>query len=219
MPKKESESLQGIKDDIQSPDKAVSENARLAVFIEAANRGKENGPEVKALRKFLDDNKDLAKQYQVFAFSVRHGVMRKITQENGHFELLEREYETRRDSLGWAKASPIERLMIERIMLCWLRLIWCENYNGTFMQASVYLRESEYADKQFARAHSRYVKAIESLAKLRQAGAITKAASAHAAIVEMKEKTTRARIDAAHPGLLSGDRGLKAVPSGALKAG
>ena len=211
MAKKESESLQRIKDDIQSPDKAVSENARLAVFIEAANRGKENGPEVKALRKFLDDNKDLAKQYQVFAFSVRHAVMRKITQENGHFELLEREYETRRDDLGWVEAGPVERLLIERIMLCWLRLLWVENYSGSFMQSGAYIKESEYADKLLNRAHSRYVKAVESLAKLRQVEAITKAASAHASILEMKEKTTRARIDAAHPGLLSGDRGLKAV--------
>src|SRR5688572_21348317 len=118
MAKKESELSQRLTADLQSPDKAVSNRAKLAVLIEAANRGKENGPEVRELRKFLDENKDFAKQHQVFAFSVRHAVMWKITQENGHFELLEREYETRRDSLGWADAGPVERLLIERIMLC-----------------------------------------------------------------------------------------------------
>jgi hypothetical protein len=218
MPKK-SDSLQRLTADLQSPDKAMSQRARLAVLIERANRGKENGPEVKELQKFLEENKDLAKQYQVFAFSVRHGLMHRITQEPGHFELLEREYETRRDNLGWANAGPMERLMIERIMLCWLRLLWVENYNGSFMKASVYMRESEYADKQLARAHSRYVKAVESLAKLRQAEAITRAASAHASILEMKEKTTRAQIDAAHPGLMSGDRGLKAALRSVSRAG
>jgi hypothetical protein len=219
MAKKESESLQRIKADLQSPDKAVAQRARFSVLVEAANRGGENGPEVRELRKFLDENKDLARQYQVFAFSVRHGLMRKMTHEPGHFELLEREYETRRDNLGWANAGPTERLMIERIMLCWLRLIWYENYNGSFMQPGVHMRESEYADKMLGRAYSRYVKAIESLAKLRQAEAIIRAASAQASILEMKEKTTRARIEAAHPGLLSEDRGLKAVLRGALKAG
>jgi hypothetical protein len=180
MAKKESESLQRIKDDIQSPDKAVSEQARLAVFIEAANRGEENGPEVKALRKFLDDNKDFAKQHQVFAYSVRHAVMRKITQENGHFELLEREYETRRDSLGWADASPIERLMIERIMLCWLRLLWVENYNGSLMQGGVSIKESEFADRLLHRANSRYIRACESLSRMRLLKQVEREATARA---------------------------------------
>ena len=216
---KKSNSLQRLTADLQSPDKAVSQHARLAILVEMANRGEENGPEVRELRKFLDENKDMTGHQNVLAHSVKHAIMRKITQEPGHFELFEREYKLRRDNLGWADAGPVERLLIERIMLCWLRLLWCENYNGSFMQSSVYMKESEYADKQLARAHSRYVKAVESLARLRQVEAITKAASAHASILEMKEKTTRARIEAAHPGLLSGDRGLKAVLRGALKAG
>lgn len=219
MPKKESESLQQLMADLKSTDDVVELTARLAVLNELANRGKENGPEVKELRKFLDGHKDFADQHTMFAYSVRMGIMRKLAHVPGNFELLEREYYTKRNYLGWADAAPIERLMIERIMLCWLRLLWCENYNGSFMQPSVYMRESEYADKQLSRAYSRYVKALESLAKLRQVEAITRAASAQASIVEMKEKTTRARIEAAHPGLLSGDRGLKAVLRRASRAG
>jgi hypothetical protein len=138
--------------------------------------------------------------------------MRKVSKEPGNFELFEHEYELRRDQLGWKEASPLERLMIERIMLCWVRLLWTEHYNGSFMQPSIPMRESEYADKMFSRAYNRYVKAIESLAKLRQAEAITKAAKAQASLLEMKEKTTRARIEAAHPGVLNGDRGLREVP-------
>ena len=101
--------------------------------------------------------------------------------------------------------------MIERIMLLWVRLLWCEHYNTGYTQGGVVIRDSEFADKQLARAHTRYVKALESLAKLRQVEAITKAANAQASLLEMKEKTTRARIEAAHPGVLSGDKGLRAV--------
>jgi hypothetical protein len=184
---------------------------QLAILIEKANRGKENGQEVQELRKFIDEHPDMANKHCVVAYSVRHGLMRKVSKEPGNFELFEREYELRRNQLGWKDASPIEQLMIERIMLCWVRLLWTEHYNGSFMQPSIPMRESEYADKMFSRAHTRYVKAIESLARLRQVEAITKAANAHATLLEMKEKTTRARIEAAQPGLLSGDRGLKAV--------
>jgi hypothetical protein len=184
---------------------------QLSMLVLKANEGKENGPEVKELRKFLDEHEEFAHSHTVVAHTVKRTVMLKVVKEPGNHELFEREYKLRRDDLGWQDATPIERLMIERIMLLWVRLLWCEHYSGSFMQPSVGLRESEYADKMYARAHCRYVKAIESLARLRQVQAITNAAEAQASILEMKEKTTRARIEAAHPGLLSGDRGLKAV--------
>jgi hypothetical protein len=190
------------------PNDAAQQLSRLVV---RANKGKENGPEIKELRKFLDEHEEFSRGHTIIADSLKHGVMLKITAEPGHFELFEREYNLRRDDLGWQDASPLERLMIERVMLLWVRLLWCENYNAGYMKGGVVMRESEFADKQYTRAHARYVKAIESLAKLRQVQAITKAANAQASLLEMKEKTTRARIEAAHPGVLSGDRGLKTM--------
>jgi hypothetical protein len=190
------------------PNDAAQQLSRLVVM---ANKGKENGPEVKELREFLDEHEEFSRCHTIIADSLKHGVMLKITAEPGHFELFEREYNLRRDDLGWQDASPLERLMIERVMLLWVRLLWCENYNAAYMKGGVVMRESEFADKQLAHAHSRYVKAVESLAKLRQIQAVTRAADAHASLLEMKEKTTRARIEAAHPGVLSGDKGLKAV--------
>ena len=212
MPKEESEEMKRLTAELQSTSKEQLPSYQLAILIERANRGKNNGPEVEELRKFIDEHPDLANKHCVVAYSVRLGLMRKVSKEPGNFELFEREYELRRDQLGWKGASPIEQLMIERIMLCWVRLLWTEHYNGSFMQPSIPMRESEYADKMFTRAYNRYVKAIESLAKLRQVEAITKAAKAQASLLEMKEKTMRARIDATHPGVLSGDRGLREVP-------
>lgn len=191
MAKKESESLHRLTADLQSPDKAVSKRARLAVLIEAANRGKENGEEVRELRKFLDENKELASQFQLFAYSVRHGLMRKITQENGHFELLEREYEARRDSLGWADAGSIERLLIERIMLCWLRLLWIENYNCNLMRPNVPMKESEYADRLLHRANSRYIRACESLSKMRLLKQVEREATARADLWDARAANVR----------------------------
>jgi hypothetical protein len=211
MAKKGSQELQRLTGEIKSTPKEELPTFRLSILIEKANRGKANGPEVKELSKFLDEHPDLASGINLMAHSVKHTVMLKIVPEAGHLELFEREYDRRRDELGWKDASTIERLMIERIMLLWVRLLWCENYNAGYMKGGVVMSESEFADKQLARAHSRYVKAVESLAKLRQVQAITKAANAQASLLEMKEKTTRARIEAAHPGLLNGDRGLKAV--------
>jgi hypothetical protein len=184
---------------------------QLSMLVLKANKGEENGPEVRELRKFLNEHKELAARHNVVAYTVKKAVMLKVIKEPGNFELFEREYHMRRDDLGWKDASPIERLMIERIMLLWVRLLWCEHYNGSFMQPSVSLRESEYADKLYARAHCRYVKAIESLARLRQVEAVTKAADAHAFILEMKEKAVRARVVANTPIVFDAAKGLRAA--------
>jgi hypothetical protein len=189
MAAKQSEAMQTAKAAIESASKEELPLHRLSILIEKANRGKEDGPEVKALRAFIDEHPDMANCHNVLSYSLQHALMLKITPEPGHLELLDREYKMRRDDLGWKDATAIERLMIERIMLLWVRLLWCENYNTGFMKGGVVMRESEFADKQLARAHSRYVKAIESLARLRQVQAITRAADAQASLLEMKEKT------------------------------
>jgi hypothetical protein len=211
MAAKQSQAMQTAKAAIESSSKEELPLHRLSILVEKANRAKENGPEVKELQKFLDEHQELATRHNVVAHSIKHSVMRKVTDKPGNFELFEREYEMRRNNLGWKDASPLERLMIERIMLLWVRLLWCEHYNAGYTQGGVVMRESEFADKQLSRAHTRYVKALESLAKLRQVEAMTKAANAHATLLEMNEKTTRARIETSNPGLLSGDRGLRAA--------
>jgi hypothetical protein len=211
MPKKESEEMKRLTAELQTTSKEELPSYQLAILIERANRGKKNGPEVEELRKFMDAHPDIANKHCVVAYSVRLSLMRKVSKEPGNFELFEREYELRRDQLGWKGASPIEQLMIERILLCWVRLLWTEHYNGSFMQPSVPMRESEYADKMFTRAYNRYMKAIESLAKLRQAEAITKAAKAQASILDMKEKAIRARIESNTPKVFDASKGLRAA--------
>lgn len=211
MPKKKSEEMKRLTAELQTTSKEELPSYQLAILVERANRAKHKGPEVKELRKFLDEHPDLATRPNYVAYSLQHTVMMKITPGPGDYELFEREYEKRRDDLGWKDASVIERLMIERIMLLWMRLLWAENYNSSFMQPSVRMRESEYADKQYTRAHTRYVKAIESLAKLRQVQAVTKAADAHFAILDMKEKAIRARIEGNTPKVFDATKGLRAA--------
>jgi hypothetical protein len=211
MAANQSEPMQAANAAIESASKEKSPAHRLSILVEKANGGKENGPQVKELRKFLNEHEDLATRPNFVAYSLQRTIMQKVTPGAGDLELFEREYEKRRDDLGRKDASAIERLMIERIMLLWVRLLWCENYNAGFMKGGAFVRQSEFADKQYTRAHTRYVKALESLAKLRQVQAVTKAADAQASILEMKEKTTRARINANNPNVLSGNKGLHEV--------
>jgi hypothetical protein len=142
---------------------------RMMVLAERANRSESPySDEAVELRKFFDDNPGIWRRINSIADSARRQIqVRVIGNQPGNVELLEREYKDRRDKLGWQEAGELERLLIERVLLCWLRLLWAENYAAALMRPEVRMKESLYAEKLLAGAHSRYVKACESLAKMR----------------------------------------------------
>ena len=70
------------------------------------------------------------------------------------------------ESLGYKEASGIERLLIERVILCWLRMERAENALTAVMKAeSVTYREIEWVEKQATLSHSRYLRACDALTK------------------------------------------------------
>jgi hypothetical protein len=73
--------------------KEVCPVSELKALVERANGAEENGPEVKALRSFMDSHPDMANRHNVLSYSLRHELLLKITAEPGHLELLEREYQ------------------------------------------------------------------------------------------------------------------------------
>ena len=182
----------------------------LCAHTARANR---DPKQVQPLRDFIAANPDLFKKASVVAYGIRQALIRKIGGDNseGTAISLEGEYHAIFDRLSADNDGEMEKLMISRIAMSWLRVLSAETACIVLMGSTATFRELTIADKLLTRAHNRYVKALESLARLRKLRANTKAADAQASILEIKEKTIRARVNAAHPGLLSGDRGLKAV--------
>jgi hypothetical protein len=169
--------------------------------------------QVQPLVDFISEHPGLFKQVSVVGYSIRQSLIRKICgdKSEGTAIALLGEYQALFDRLSAEDDTDMEKLMITRIAMSWLRVLAAEAACIVLMGSTGTFRELTIADKLLTRAHSRYVKSIESLAKLRKLRANTKAANAQASLLEMKEKTTRARIEAAHPGVLSGDRGLRAA--------
>lgn len=73
-----------------------------------------------------------------------------------------------RKELGFETASPLERLLIERIVLCWFHLHETEvNYTAK-MKESMSLERATYLQKSLDRAETRYQASVKSLAVLRR---------------------------------------------------
>src|ERR1041384_6728642 len=105
----------------------------MATLIVKANQAKPESKDVRELRRFLDQHPELWRDLDVIASSVRSAMVHKTVSGEGHAELLNREYQAHEERLGWREADGLEKLLIERVLLCWMRLLWAENYNAALM--------------------------------------------------------------------------------------
>ena len=81
-------------------------------------------------------------------------------------EGLRRKLESLRAELGGPAPSPLERLLVERIVACWLHLHHLEaNYAS---KNSMPLELATYYQRSLSAAHKRYLAAIKALAVVRK---------------------------------------------------
>lgn len=72
-----------------------------------------------------------------------------------------------RNEHGYESASPIEKLLIDQIALCWLRLYWSEIQFSQNTESSTSLKLILFYEKRLNFCQARLTRAIESLAKVR----------------------------------------------------
>jgi hypothetical protein len=81
-------------------------------------------------------------------------------------EALKQRLSNLKSDLGYDSASPVERLMIEQILLSWLRLYYIELAVTQLAQTS--LTAYAHWDKRLTTAQHRYLKACQALARIRK---------------------------------------------------
>ena len=81
-------------------------------------------------------------------------------------EALLRKLELLRAELGGPNPAPVERLLVERIVACWLQV---QDADVRYAQAkSLSLEWGDYYQRRMDRAHKRYLTAIKTLATVRK---------------------------------------------------
>jgi hypothetical protein len=75
-----------------------------------------------------------------------------------------------RKDLAGENPSPLERLLVERIISCYLHVHFAESeYSGT-VGRGVSIALAEYMQKRLDRANKRYLQALKALAQVRKMG-------------------------------------------------
>ena len=121
-----------------------------------------------ALRNYLDQTPGLWQTVGNLAYQAQAALIERASGTNLLLqEALGRQLEAMRQELSGPAPTPLERLLVDRIVLCWLRLSIAEVLEAQ-APPDRSPRQAEWAQSQIDRAQKRLVEASKALAQVRR---------------------------------------------------
>jgi hypothetical protein len=123
------------------------------------------------LRTWMDRTPGYWEEMGDLAHTARASLIRSLS---GDKNLVVQEAHARKCAaltaeLAGPQPSPLERLLVERIVLCWLHLHYDETLYVQHRE-KLTLRQDEFFQQRISKAQARYLAAIRTLAQVRRLG-------------------------------------------------
>lgn len=83
-------------------------------------------------------------------------------------EVMRYQFRQIRDELGYKEAPPLDRLLIETVVLCWMRYQDTERRYSTLIRENLTIAQSEWWEHRVTACQRRYLRAVETLARVRR---------------------------------------------------
>jgi hypothetical protein len=138
----------------------------MAHLLAQAERG--DASVLPALRTYLDQTPELWQSVGDLSYQAQAALIERASGANLLLqESLGRQLEAMRQELSGPAPTPLERLLVDRIVLCWLRVSIAE-----VMEAQAppdrSPRQAEWSQTQIDRAQKRFVEASKAWAQVRR---------------------------------------------------
>jgi len=129
---------------------------------------KPTNTELAELRKALEETPALVSTLGDLSVQLKFKIIEAMANQPGRQLVIGKQVEKMAEELGGGDASPLERMLIDQVMIAWLRwqsVEWAYQYG--FAQGQT-LTKGLYLEKRLSAAHRRYLQSIESLARVRR---------------------------------------------------
>ena len=136
--------------------------------LKRTNADKPDAKDMKELRRWLKEHPELASAAFDFGQVVRAQILQECLNQKGTRLCLETDIEQKQKALGWGTCSMLEKLLIEDVLNSWLRLRWLEYRYQRVTSGAYYMPEAEHWEKRLSAAQRRYLRAVETLARVRK---------------------------------------------------
>jgi len=146
---------------------AVPTEAELRALVDRCNVKKPSAKDLAALRAYLADNKD-SELCTLSAPAVMSSIITAQGVGPAQEIVIGAEVQRMRETLGYDDAPSIERGLIDHILTCWLRMQFAEIMLTSKTSGSHTPQAGMYWERRIDQAQKRYLRALGTLAKLRQ---------------------------------------------------
>lgn len=145
----------------------IEDKKKLIALINRAQDGDEEA--LPALRRVLDEAPKIAR-FVDLARDVERSIVKMITGDDVFSqEAIPRNLKVMRQEIAGESPSTLERLLAERIALCWLELQYFEAIYAQNI-GNLSINQSDYHQRRIDKAHRRYLSSIKALAQIRKMG-------------------------------------------------
>jgi hypothetical protein len=139
-------------------------------ILDKANTTKVNPADIEAMRQVLDNHPDICKQV---GDMIQQNIHMMTTIENGWPPLAaegtKRAIKNKRKELGFEAAPMLEKMVIDAVLLAWLRWQNVEYKYTTMNQGEgMTITRAAFWEKRLSAAQGRYLRACETLARIRK---------------------------------------------------
>jgi hypothetical protein len=140
----------------------------VQLYQKLAKQKNPSGEDVDRLRKLVVSTPAAWPLATHTMSTIRQAIINKMSNGASRACMLA-EVDILEKELDYDAAPPLERLLIDHILTVRLRLIHTENiYNNHVVNQSITLKEGEYWDNLLTSTQARFLRAIETLARVRR---------------------------------------------------
>lgn len=124
------------------------------------------------LRDILRESPDLAWRFMDYGKLAEWHFIERMTKEKDFAskESLTRQLAAMREEIAGENPSPLERLLVERVVATWLQVQLFEGMYAAGMEKNMGIKQGNYLQKLIDRAHRHHLSAIRTLAQIRKMG-------------------------------------------------
>lgn len=144
----------------------------LTEFGELVLRTDKSNPkpkDVQALRRYLDQHREVWRVLgDVAEFAYNRLVDATVGDQAALRESLQAGKQAMRDDLGYPQSAALERILIDQIILCWLRLYHVEFKYTEAQNGSMSLALASHWERKLSATQRRCLRACETLARIRK---------------------------------------------------
>jgi hypothetical protein len=142
---------------------------KLSELVKNTHKEKPKPEDLAALRRFFDEEPELWQAAGNLAKRTLDHLCRTYYQRSAYVqECVLRRVEEMRTNLNYAEASPLERLLVEQILVCYVNLYVLEMDSAGKLCESHSREVGLYWDRRLTGAQRRFRRGCETLARIRK---------------------------------------------------